>query len=136
MTKSSSPAQLIIKMVGLLVAVGALLSGCAAAPTRAEPDKFKLLGQAQIPRTNVGAFAECLLDGFDKAHFMLTNSTARQQRRTDSFRVETLVGGRILITSADVFDDGRVMLYEANSAMLINTSGEREAFARCVDRYK
>ena len=112
-----------------------LLSACAAGPTRAEPEKFTLMHEGRISPPNVTAFAECLLDGFDKSHFMLTNSTSRQQRRTDSFRVETFAGGRLLMISADVFDDGRVLLLEAKAAALVNTSGERETFARCLDRY-
>ena len=112
-----------------------LLAACAAAPTRTDTDAFFVLKEGRIAPTSVRAFTDCLLDGFDKAHFVLTNSTSRQQRRTDSFRVETLGGGRIITISADVFDDGRVVLNESKSAALINTSGQREAFDRCQAQY-
>lgn len=81
------------------------------------------------------AFADCLLDGFDKAHSMFSNNTSRQQRRADSYRVDSLAGGRILIVSADIFDDGRVLLHESTSAALINTTGERDAFQKCLSQY-
>ena len=135
MTVAHTPANSSGKLL-FAVACLALLSACAAGPTRTEPERFTLLHEGKISPSNVTLFAECLLDGFDKSHFMFTNATSRQQRRTDSFRVETLAGGRLIMISADVFDDGRVQLLEAKEAALVNTSGEREAFVECLGRYK
>ena len=42
---------------------------------------------------------------------MLTNISVRQQRRTERYRVETMTRSSVLL-SADVFDNGRVELYE------------------------
>ena len=114
--------------------VAFLLSACAG-PTRLNTEAFKLLQEGRVTPQSSHAFADCLLDGFDKAHFMLTDATIRQQRRSDSYRVESLAGGRILFVSADVFDDGRVQLFESTSAGLINTSGERESFGRCLKQF-
>jgi hypothetical protein len=111
------------------------LPGCASGPTRADADAFSLLKESRIAPANVQAFSDCLLDGFDKAHFMLSNVTSRQQRRADSYRVETLSGGRILLVSADAFDSGRVTLNESKSAALINTTGERDAFSQCLSKF-
>ena len=115
--------------------VALFLSACAAGPTRLDPSRFFLVQEGRVPPTSSQAFADCLLDGFDKAHFMFTNVTSRQQRRYDSYRVESLAGGSLLIVSADVFDDGRVQLLEAKAGALINTSGERDAFGRCLNQY-
>jgi hypothetical protein len=115
--------------------VASLLSSCASAPTRADAEAFSLLAEGQIAPAQVQAFASCLLDGFDKAHFMLSNVTSRQQRRFDSYRVETLSGGRILLVSADAYDSGRVALNESKAAALIDTSGERDAFAQCLSKF-
>ena len=115
--------------------VAVLLAACVAAPTRTETDAFFILKEGRVAPQNVRAFSDCLLDGFDKAHSVFTNSTSRQQRRADSFRVETLGGGRILTISADAFDDGRVVLNESKAAALINTSGQREAFDTCLEKY-
>lgn len=112
-----------------------VISACTSGPTRTDEDAFSLLKEGRIATTSVQAFSDCLLDGFDKAHFMLTKVTSRQQRRSNSYRVETLAGGRILLISADVFDDGRVVLSESKSAALINTSGERSAFEQCFGKY-
>jgi hypothetical protein len=135
MTLDLAPVNSSVKL-SVVLACSALLSACAAGPTRNEPEKFNTLYEGKISPSNATVFAECLLDGFDKSHFMLTNATSRQQRRTDSFRVETLAGGRLILVSADVFDDGRVQLLEAKAASLVNTSGERDAFLGCLDRFK
>lgn len=111
-----------------------LLSACAA-PTRSDADAFFILKEGQIAPQNVHAFSDCLLDGFDKAHFMIHRFTSRQQRRSNSFRIETLAGGRIITVSADVFDDGKVVLNESKSAALINTSGQRDAFDSCLVQF-
>jgi hypothetical protein len=112
-----------------------LLAACAPAPTRTDTDAFFILKEGRVGPKNAPGFADCLLDGFDKAHFFPTNVTHRQQRRADSFRVETLAGGTVLIISADVFDDGRVVLNESKVAALINTSGQRETFDKCLGQY-
>jgi|GEM_PF-2109215 len=117
-----------------LVLITLFFSSCAG-PTRNDAGAFSLLKEARIAPANVQAFADCLLDGFDKAHFMFSDVTSRQQRRNDSYRVETLSGGRILLVSADVFDSGRVAFNESSSAALINTSGERFAFDQCLSEF-
>lgn len=112
-----------------------LLTACVSTPNRSDIDAFLVLKEGRVDPKNAHVFASCLLDGFDKSHLILTNVTHRQQRRADSFRVESLVGGNILIISADVFDDGRVSLSESKSATLINTSGQRETFEKCLQKY-
>jgi hypothetical protein len=88
-----------------------------------------------VAKSTAPAFADCLLDGFDKAHYALTIVNVRQQRRADSFRVETMSHSTVMV-SADVFDDGKVRLYESSQAALLNTRGEKEAFQRCLGRYR
>lgn len=112
-----------------------LLTGCMSTPNRSDVDAFFVLKEGRVDPKNVQVFASCLLDGFDKSHLILTDVTHRQQRRADSFRVESLAGGTILIISADVFDDGRVVLNESKSATLINTSGQRKTFENCLRKY-
>jgi hypothetical protein len=75
------------------------------------------------------------MDGFDASSLMLTNVSVRQQRRTERYRVEVLTHSSVLL-SADVFDNGRVELYESSAAALINFSGERKAFADCLNRFR
>ena len=111
-----------------------LLSACAAAPTRLDTEEFKLLQEGRVPANSSQAFTDCLMDGFNKAHFMLSNINIQQQRRSDLYRVESYVD-TILLVSADVFDDGRVLLLESSSAALINTTGEKNAFEECLKQY-
>jgi hypothetical protein len=73
--------------------------------------------------------------GFDASSLMLTNISVRQQRRTERYRVEVLTHSSVLL-SADVFDNGRVELHESSTAALINLSGERKAFADCLNRFR
>lgn len=74
------------------------------------------------------------MDGFGTAHSAMANITTRQQRRVDGYRVESVTGATILI-SADVKDDGRVMLFESIAAAFIDTSGEQRAFPDCLKRF-
>jgi len=112
-----------------------LLTGCMSTPNRSDVDAFFVLKEGRVDPKTVQVFASCLLDGFDKSHLILTDITHRQQRRADSFRVESLAGGTILIVSADVFDDGRVVLNESKTAALINTTGQRKTFETCLQKY-
>ena len=115
--------------------VSIVLAGCVSAPGRADPDAFVILQEDRISPSNVQAFAGCLMDGFDKSHFVLTNTSSRQQRRADSYRIETLAGTKHVLVSADVFDNGLVTLNEAKGAALINTSGERDSFRLCLSKF-
>ena len=115
--------------------IALLLAGCVAAPTRSDPGAFRSLQSGRVPMGSVSAFTDCLMDGFGSAHYALTNAVARQQRRSDGYRVETTTNGGVLV-SADVLDTGHVELFESSASALINTAGEREAFARCLSRFR
>lgn len=119
----------------ILASIACLCLSACAGSTRDEPGAFKLLAEGIVAEADAPAFADCLLDGFDKAHFALTIVNVRQQRRADSFRVE-ITSNSTLMVSADVFDDGRVRLYESSQAALLNTTGEKDAFQRCLERYR
>ena len=113
-----------------------LTTGCVSGPTRESTDQFFVLKQDRIRPDSWNMFADCLLDGFDKSHYVLTNITHRQVRRADSVRVESLAGGHIITISADVFENGIVVLNESKAASLINTTGQRETFSICLEKYK
>jgi hypothetical protein len=102
-------------------------------PTRLDTKAFKTLQQAEIQPQSTRAFVDCLMDGFNTAHWMTTNIVTRQQRRSDSFRVEAMTNSVILV-SADVFDSGRVQLLESISAKFIDTRGEQKSFSRCIQQ--
>ena len=112
----------------------ALLAGCAA-PGRETTQASTELTAGVISTTSTGAMTDCLLDGFGKAHWLMTNTRVAQQHRSDGSRVETYTGN-ILLVSADVKDDGHVALIEMSNAKFVSTSGEREAFATCLAKYK
>ncbi len=110
------------------------LAGCTIAPTRDEPGAFKLLQQGQINPSRIPAFVDCLVDGFERAHFTLTNIRTRQRRLANGMqRVESMVNATTLV-SADVASDGRAQIFESRVAMLTDTSGERAAFAECLGK--
>jgi hypothetical protein len=112
-----------------------LLAGCVAAPTRTDPGAFKSLHAGRVPVSSVGGFTDCLMDGFNSAHSVLTNVSIRQQRRSDGYRVEAMTNSAVLV-SADILENGRVELLESSAAALINTMGEREAFSKCLARFE
>ncbi len=116
--------------------VSLLLSGCINAPTRLDVSDFYILNEGKISPMQKSNFADCLLDGFDKSHTGWVNMINRQQRRTDSIRVESLLKGDTILISVDVFDNGRVVLYESRAAKFINTAGEKASFEKCLSSYK
>lgn len=124
-----------MKKLGLLL-ISVLLVGCAAAPTRSnDPAKFITKGEGRIAPSNTLLFSDCMIDGFQSSHGMMTNVSTKQTRRSTGYRIESLAGGHIVVTSADIFDDGRVALYESSAAGLINTTGEVETFNACLKKY-
>lgn len=130
-TPNRYPAMLKIISLSLVVF---LFSACAKVLTREDASAFTLLQEGKIPPKNSQAFTDCLMDGFDKAHFRGKYSS-RQQRRSGFYRVESLGNGVEVVVSADIFDDGRVLLYELTFAALIDTSGERDSFQKCLSQY-
>ncbi len=110
------------------------LAGCTIAPTRDEPGAFKLLQQGQINPSRIPTFVDCLVDGFERSHLTLTSIHTRQRRLADGMhRVESMVNATTLV-SADVSSDGRAQLSESYAAAMIDTSGERTAFAECLGK--
>lgn len=113
-----------------------LLTGCVTPTTRLDVDEFELINKGTVDTKSVLLFVDCLSDRFNAAHYLLTNIEVRQSQRAAGYRVETYTGTQnFLIISADIFNDGRVELYESSSAALINTKGEREAFNQCLKQY-
>lgn len=115
----------------LLAATACALAGCVTAPTREDASAFKVLREGSVSPAAVQPFANCLLDGFSQAHWVLTNISVSQQVRGDVQRIETRTNGSLLV-SVDVHHDGRAQFLESSTAKLINTSGEREAFDKCL----
>lgn len=109
------------------------IAACTA-PTRSDPSAFSLIQRGKIQKSDIQDFTACVMDGFGESHFILTNITVRQQRRTNGYRVEALTNSALLI-SADILDSGQVELFESTTAALINTSGERETFSACLERF-
>jgi len=119
-----------------LLCTACALAGCVTAPTRDDASAFKVVREGTVPAANVQPFANCLLDGFGRAHWVLTNIAASQQMRGDHQRIETRVStSGALLVSADVHTDGRVQMLQGTTAAAINTSGEREAFDKCLAQH-
>lgn len=123
----------------LLLLAASMLGGCAAtvnspvASRTSNPEKFILLKTGKIDPAKVQAVSDCIHDGFAGSHGVFTNFTFRMNRRAAGYRIETTAGGAIVLVSADVMDDGTVELRESKDAGLINTKGERDAFAKCTE---
>lgn len=112
-----------------------MLTACTVSQSRSDVHAFKLTRDEFILPANTQAFADCLLDGFDQITSM-TSKSSRQQRRSDSYRVERLVRGKIIIVSVDIFPNGRVALYENTTAYESNISEEKETFSKCLNHHR
>lgn len=120
----------------LVLAFSFMLAACAA-PTRTDKGEFFVVSSGNISAAKVPHFIDCLTDGFNKSHSGLANFEVRQSTRTTGYRVETYTGSfNYLIVSADIFNDGKVVLNESSAAALINTNGEKETFASCLAEFK
>lgn len=121
------------KPTAVLVAItSVVLCACGSAPTRLDKTAFTLLQQGKVPPEKTQEFTDCLMDGFSTSHGSLTNISVRQQRRAEGMRVEAVTNSIILV-SVDVMSTGQVEIYESYSAALVNTSGERETFKKCLE---
>jgi hypothetical protein len=116
----------------LVVSLSLMVASCAA-PTRTDLDEFFVVNSGNIPTEKVPYFVDCLNDGFNKAHWGLTNFEVRQSTRATGYRVDTYTGTlNYLLISADVFNDGKVVINESSTAALINTKGEKKTFSECL----
>ena len=111
-----------------------LLGGCASSRIDTAPERFAQQRSAKIAPAAVEQFVACVTEGFDSAHWMMTNISVRQTRQVGATRIESLAGGRSSVVVVTVQDAGDVTMHEANAAALLNTSGERAAFDECVAR--
>lgn len=119
------------------VAMAAGLGACAGPTRSSDPAAFVLVQGGQIQIAEAGAFTDCVMDGFNDANGnIFWRTSVKQQKRADGFRVETYdESSTHLMMSADILNSGQVSLHESSSAALVNTSKERNAFARCLKKY-
>ena len=109
--------------------LASVLTACVTAPTRSDPGAFALTQSGKIPTSSTQPFTDCVMDGFDSSSAILTNVSVRQQRRTERYRVEVLTHSSVLL-SADVFDNGRVELYESSTGGYPQALTEAGKFSR------
>lgn len=111
-----------------------LLFVACATPDRSDPGAFTSYRQDQVPPSRVPAFTDCLMDGFSKATWFGSTLSMRQHRRALGVRIETSVDAKpMALASADIFDDGRVELFERRLFQMLD---ERAAFVACLDRFR
>ena len=113
-----------------------LLSACSQPTTRANLSDFELLHQGQINAKDNRPFIQCLTDGFANVDDKLTASV-KQQLRSDGYRVEFYTGF-FLRLSADIFDNGRVSLYQnENPAVTLHYDmpSRRKAYSDCFEKF-
>lgn len=114
--------------------IAALFLAACALPDRSDPGAFTSYRQGEIPLPRVPAFTDCVMDGFTKAKWIGSSLTMRQQRRALGVRVETSVDAKpAALASADIFDDGRVELFERKHFQMLD---ERAAFDACLERFR
>lgn len=112
-----------------------LMTACVTAPPRSNQSAFRLVQEGRISVKDTQIFTDCLMDGFDKASFVLTTASVRQQRRVEGYRVEVITNSAVLV-SADIFDTGKVKLFESEVTTLVPTADERKVFADCLKKFQ
>lgn len=123
--------------IALVLIIAIVLSACAGAGSRDVAGDFISINGGQISKANVLEFVECVSDKFrDRQIGLDVNLLNRQQRRNNGYRVELVTNSTGLAISADIFDDGRVELFERTTAIRTRLEDERKGFAICLDKYK
>ena len=125
-----------MKIKAILALVILCLTGCVAAPSRdLNPSEFPMYQSGKIPVNSIQSFKDCIVDGFSNSHWVGTNIHTREQKRSSGYRIEAIGGGSTQLVSVDILNDGSVALYESNIAKLIDTSGEHNAFKKCLSDF-
>lgn len=119
----------------LVPIVAAFLSACAT--NRDTPSDYERINSGKVPSSSVSFFRDCVSDKFrDRVAGIGVTWLNRQQRRSDGYRVELVSQDTGALISADIFEDGRVELFETTYLVRIRLQDEREGFARCLSKYK
>lgn len=121
------------KLFLLLALIG--MSGCVVPPTReSKSEEFPVYLSGTIPVKNLAIFKDCIMDGFGRSRSVGSNIVTREQKRVNGYRVDAVVGSTQLV-SVDILNDGSVAIYESKVARLITTSGEHQAFKKCLSEF-
>lgn len=125
----------------LLVPFFTLLIGCAAQPPHSEslrsaPTKI----EARIATGKQLAFSDCVMDGFDRAHFVKLIGAPivpRQYKRADGYKIDAIAyDSGAIVASVEIFDSGDVRFIETAVSLAHNTSGERETISDCLKKFQ
>lgn len=115
------------------------MAGCVAPPPHTYAlENARVKVEGRIAPDKLLAFSDCVMDGFDRAHFVTSSPIKpRQQRRADGYRIDAIqTGTGIALVTVDLFDSGSVRFIESPVAGAVNTSGEREAFGDCLRKFQ
>jgi len=110
-----------LRHVAVATLVG--LAGCQAAQIRHPQAEFKIVSESRVEAVKVGLVADCIADDF---------KTFKWSRRVDRTRIDLADNAVQITLSADIFDSGRVVLYESPNLFLIPLDAHKAAFERCV----
>ncbi len=105
--------------------------GCAAVVGCAAPqhDQLRVTERGQIAPTAVGAFADCMADGWKAEQPALSQVRIEESRRAEGMRIDKMAYS-FTAASADAFDDGRVELRTGTP-----TNGGGKVFDACLSRF-
>jgi hypothetical protein len=125
------------KLLNFFISTSALvlLAGCAH--NRETPTDFERVSATSVPTKHLPAFIDCVSDKFrDQVAGIGVSWTNRQQRRSNMYRVELFSDDLGPLLSADIYDDGRVELFETTYPVRTRLGDERAGFAACMEKYK
>ena len=121
----------------ILILAALVLVGCVSPKVRGVEGDYSLIASSKVPVSSLPAFRDCASDALHDRTFGLgVQFINRQQRRSDHYRVELVDGDVGPLLSADIYDDGRVELFEINVSAKYRHKDATEAFSQCLTRFK
>lgn len=123
------------RAIATMITAAALLAACAS--SRETPGDYELVVSDSIPASAVPALTDCVHDAFkDRTIGLGVMLTTRVLQRSNMTRVETVSGDFGAVLSADIFQSGKVELYETAQAVRGRVEKERQAFSNCIKTHK
>lgn len=121
----------------LLFAVFVLvLAGCVSPRVRGVDGDYSQIASGKVQVVNLPVFRDCVSDAFHDRRFVGVQFKNRQTRRADHLRIELVDEDLGPLLSADIYDDGRVELFEINVFAKYRHKDATEGFNRCLTRFK
>ena len=111
---------------------------CSCAGSRNVKGDFEVIETGKIPKEDIPKFVDCVSHVFqDRTLGLGVDMRSRHQQRSDKYLIELVVTEKGIQLSADIYNDGRVALYDRVGFFHNNVRYEDEinGFSNCVKQF-